>query len=636
MLAKQSTARTFLLGPILDSAGAAKTDEVVASIKVTKNGTVGAVDAQDTLTHNHTGHYVFVSDGGDFDTLGEVIFSLNSGTNAMAPVVFQVVTANVYDSFCSTDLLDVSLTQLLGTALSESAGTGKLAGALVKLLNVATPTGTVNSLPDAVAGAANGLLVSGANAGTTTLGALAVTGTTTLSGVVSAPAANSIAGTLATVTNLTNAPTNGDLTATMKTSVNTEADTALSDIKLDHLIAVAESGDVVNSSIIAKIASKSATPAFSSYNNTTDSMEAQADVLIDIHGTDLPAVKTDTAAIKLKTDLIPAIPASQGDVTAVGTVVSNIHDTDLPAVKTDTAAIKLKTDLIPAIPASQGDVTSVGSLVTTVDGVVDAIKLKTDLIPAIPASRGDVTTVGDLVTAVGSLVTTVDGVVDTIKVTADKLDTALVLDGAVYKYTANALEDAPSGGLTQQQVRDAMRLDSTLHTVPPDGSIDHKLDTIPADTIALMETLPVPTIVIDPTVSVTTLQDETTHVSVEQLAGRPNVIFNVKVRDSEGVLTDYDLSGKVVKLVIYSEDRETSEKTCLLQDQSDEVGSDLTVGSHSIELSLVDVPAVTANAGNYKWTLWEINAVTGDLSLGTGDWFVNENYKGSGLVGEEG
>jgi len=98
MKAKLAAAKTFLLGPILDSTGAAKTDEVVASIKVTKNGAVGAVDAQDTLTHNHTGHYVFVSDGGDFDTLGEVEFSLNSTTNAMAPVKFQVVPVATYDA----------------------------------------------------------------------------------------------------------------------------------------------------------------------------------------------------------------------------------------------------------------------------------------------------------------------------------------------------------------------------------------------------------------------------------------------------------------------------------------------------------------------------------------------------------
>lgn len=129
-LAKQSTAKTFLIGPILDADGVAKTDpaEVVASIKVTKNGTVGAVDAQDTLTHNHTGHYVFVSDGGDFDTLGEVIFSLNSGTNAMSPVRFQVVPANVYDSLVlGSDNLDANVTHLAGASYAVADTTGNWA-----------------------------------------------------------------------------------------------------------------------------------------------------------------------------------------------------------------------------------------------------------------------------------------------------------------------------------------------------------------------------------------------------------------------------------------------------------------------------------------------------------------------------
>ena len=112
-LAKQSTPKTFILGPILDSLGAAKIDEVVASIKVTKNGTVGAVDASDTLVHSHTGHYIFTAvDGDDFGTVGEVEFSLNSGTNAMAPVKFQVVPANVYDSIVAgSDKLDVAVVE---------------------------------------------------------------------------------------------------------------------------------------------------------------------------------------------------------------------------------------------------------------------------------------------------------------------------------------------------------------------------------------------------------------------------------------------------------------------------------------------------------------------------------------------
>lgn len=55
---------------------------------------------------------------------------------------------------------------VLGTAPTESAG-GRLAGGITKFFNVATPTGTLNSLPDAVAGAAGGLLIAGSNAATT-------------------------------------------------------------------------------------------------------------------------------------------------------------------------------------------------------------------------------------------------------------------------------------------------------------------------------------------------------------------------------------------------------------------------------------------------------------------------------------
>jgi len=57
------------------------------------------------------------------------------------------------------------------------------------------------------------------------------------------------------------------------------------------------------------------------------------------------------------------------------------------------------------------------------------------------------------ITSNGTAISNVDTVVDLIKVdttgivaTTDKLDTALILDGSVYQYTVNALENAPSGG----------------------------------------------------------------------------------------------------------------------------------------------------------------------------------------------
>lgn len=52
---------------------------------------------------------------------------------------------------------DVALKAILGTTLTETAG--QIAAAFKKFFDKATPTGTINSLPDAAPGAAGGLLV---------------------------------------------------------------------------------------------------------------------------------------------------------------------------------------------------------------------------------------------------------------------------------------------------------------------------------------------------------------------------------------------------------------------------------------------------------------------------------------------
>lgn len=70
----------------------------------------------------------------------------------------------------------------------------------------------------------------------------------------------------------------GGLATAAKAEVQLEAEEALQTYHLDHLIQSADPGSIVaDSSIIAKLTSKSATPAFSSYNNQTDSLEAIRD-----------------------------------------------------------------------------------------------------------------------------------------------------------------------------------------------------------------------------------------------------------------------------------------------------------------------------------------------------------------------
>lgn len=74
---------------------------------------------------------------------------------------FEFVPANIANSLVlGTDVLDVSLVQILGSAITGTAS--QIAAAFTKWFNVATPTGTVNSLPDAVPDAAGGLPISDA------------------------------------------------------------------------------------------------------------------------------------------------------------------------------------------------------------------------------------------------------------------------------------------------------------------------------------------------------------------------------------------------------------------------------------------------------------------------------------------
>ena len=98
MIARKSTARTILVGPILDSTGAAVTTEVVGSLRITKNGTVSSLNASATLTHSHSGMYLLALTASDADTAGWCQISLTSGTNAMSPVNFHVVETAVFDA----------------------------------------------------------------------------------------------------------------------------------------------------------------------------------------------------------------------------------------------------------------------------------------------------------------------------------------------------------------------------------------------------------------------------------------------------------------------------------------------------------------------------------------------------------
>jgi hypothetical protein len=107
----------------------------------------------------------------------------------------------------------------------------------------------------------------------------------------------------------------------------------------------------------------------------------------------LDKIKTETAAIKAKTDLIPAdittqldtnVPAIKAKTDLIPADITTQLDTNVPA-------IKAKTDALPTDPADESLIeaaitaahATTDGKVDTVDTVVDAIKTQTDKIPRI-------------------------------------------------------------------------------------------------------------------------------------------------------------------------------------------------------------------------------------------------------------
>ena len=99
IIARQATARTVTVGPVLDADGVAVTDGVVGDFKISKNGGApAALNASATLTHRHTGHYSLALTTSDLDTVGSAEIVIDDTTNACPPKTITVIEEAVYDA----------------------------------------------------------------------------------------------------------------------------------------------------------------------------------------------------------------------------------------------------------------------------------------------------------------------------------------------------------------------------------------------------------------------------------------------------------------------------------------------------------------------------------------------------------
>lgn len=200
-----------------------------------------------------------------------------------------------------------------------------------------------------------------------------------------------------------------DLSSTMKTSVQTKADDALT----NYAGAVGV---------------------------------ARQDTVLETTG-QIANVQTDVTAIKGYVDteiasIISSLSTLTGYVdTEIATLLTNVS-----TLLTNLATVSgyVDTEVASILAAVDTEVASILAAVDTeiasIQTAVNAIKAKTDNLPADPADASDIM----------NALTVIDDFIDTevaaIKTVTDKLDTALEQDGAVYRYTTNALEQAPAGG----------------------------------------------------------------------------------------------------------------------------------------------------------------------------------------------
>jgi len=122
---KQSTAIDVQVGPFIDDTDG-KTAETAltitqAEVRLSKNGgNIAQKNEATSLVHDELGYYDCNLDATDTNTLGRLQLMIHESGALPVYHEYMVVTANVYDTLCSTDLLQSDLTQIGGVAQSAT------------------------------------------------------------------------------------------------------------------------------------------------------------------------------------------------------------------------------------------------------------------------------------------------------------------------------------------------------------------------------------------------------------------------------------------------------------------------------------------------------------------------------------
>lgn len=430
---RQSTASQEVpLGPFLDDTDGktAETGLTISNtdIKIWKTGATTLADKNSGgATHISGGIYYAVLDATDTNTLGSLVIFVNESGALPIKVECVILSANIYDSMIGGgDVLDVSVTQFNGSNITQSGG---------------RPEVNVSHF-----GGSAGTFASGRPEVNTTHAA----GTAWNSGAIGAS-------TLAADT-LTAAKVASDVGTEIGTAVwaaaarTLTANTNLNDLNAAGIRAAVGLSSADLDTQLSGLATASALSTVAGYIDTE----------IGTILTNLATVDTVVDSIKAVTDLLPDAGAltSLATAAALSTVDTNV----------DTLLTNIGTPIGTTIADQLSDSYTA---IQQVANVTDMLVHTSGKLWVLDDNGNPLPNASD---------------VAAIKAVTDKLDDTLEDDGGTYRFTTNALEQAPSGGggggLDAAGVRAAIglasaNLDTQLSGINTNiDGVETKIDTI--------------------------------------------------------------------------------------------------------------------------------------------------------------
>lgn len=441
IIARQSTALEFAVGPVLDADGVAVTDCVVADFKLKKtSGNFAALNAHATLTHVSAGIYDLVLTTSDTDTVGTNCVAIDDTVNACPITRFQVIEEAVYDALFAASALGyvanapVNVAQISGDSTAadnaESFFDGTGYAGTNNVIPTVTTTGTATNVTTVNGLAANVITATSIATDAFTSAKFAndfLTAAKIANGAIDAATfaadvdaeilsylvddATRIDASALNTATATTIPTNLDAAVSTRATpaqVNSEVDTALADIRLDELLAADSDIDGAAPPTVGSVFHELMTKTTGSftYDQTTDSLEAVRDRGDAAWVTATGFSTLDAAGVRAAVGLASAnLDTQLGDLPTNGELATALAGADDATLAAIAALNNLSAAQVNAeVDAALADIHLDHLLATTYD----------------PASK--------------------PGAADAL------LNELVESDGGVARYTANALEQGPSGG----------------------------------------------------------------------------------------------------------------------------------------------------------------------------------------------